>query len=177
TTVAATDDVPVRVDAIQYELGEGPCVGAMTDHEIYLIDDLATEPRWPRFSRRAAAETGVASMLSFRLFLEEDTIGALNLFSRTVAAFTAHDRDVGAVLAAHAAVAMAAARQRERAEQLDTALATSRRIGIAMGVLMARRSVTEQRAFDLLREESQHRNTKLRDVAEAVVATGELPTP
>jgi hypothetical protein len=85
-TVAPTDVVPTLVDAIQYETGEGPCLTAIYEHATYLIDDLADDRRWPVCSgRRAVEETGVRCMLSFRLFLRSDTIGALNLYSRRAA--------------------------------------------------------------------------------------------
>jgi GAF domain-containing protein len=174
-TVAATDDVPTQVDAIQYDTGQGPCLGAISEHETYMIDDLALDARWPTFGRRAADETGVRSMLSFRLFVRGDTIGALNLYSRRPGAFTDHAWAVGTVLAAHAAIALSAAREHERAEQLEDALRSNREIGIAIGVLMARSGVTEDRAFALLRQASQHLHRKLRDVAAGVVHTGELP--
>ncbi len=174
-TVAATDDVPPRVDAIQYEVGQGPCLDAMSEHEVYLIDDLAGDERWPPFSHRAAEETGVRSMLSFRLFLEDDTLGALNLYSGATQAFDEHACAVGTVLAAHAAVVMQGARERERAEHLDRALESSREIGMAMGVLMAQQRMTRQEAFTVLRRVSQHLNRKLHDVAVEIVDTGRLP--
>lgn len=175
-SVAATDEVPVRADRIQYEVGEGPCLEAITAHDSFLADDLASEDRWPRFSRRAAVETGVHSMLSFRLFVEDDTIGALNLYSRQIGAFDDQARAVGAILAAHAAVAMDAAREHERAEQVAQALQSNRRIGIAMGILMNRDLLTDEQAFELLRRASQYLNVKLRDLAEQVIETGDLPT-
>jgi hypothetical protein len=63
---------------------------------------------------------------------------------------------------------------RERIEHLEIALATNRRIGIATGVVMARYGLTDEQAFELLREQSQVRNKKLRDLAEEVVYTGTL---
>jgi GAF domain-containing protein len=174
-TVAATDDVPPVVDAIQYEVGQGPCLDAIDEHEIFLIDDLAIDERWPAFGSRAAAETGVHSMLSFRLSVRDDTIGALNLYSRQVGAFTEQARAVGAILATHAALAVEAARDKERVEHLDQALVTSRQIGAAIGVLMARNLMTQDEAFELLRRASQHLNRKLRDVAADVLDTGQLP--
>ena len=63
---------------------------------------------------------------------------------------------------------------RVRIEHLETALATNRRIGIAIGVVMARYGLTDEQAFELLREQSQVRNKKLRDLAEEVVYTGTL---
>ena len=58
------------------------------------------------------------SMVSFRLFVQGDTIGVLNLYARRPAAFDQHGCAVGTVLAAHAAIAVSAARQREHVEQL-----------------------------------------------------------
>jgi GAF domain-containing protein len=176
-TVAATDDVPLKVDAVQYEVGQGPCLNAIDQHETFLIVDLATDERWPSFSRRAAAETGVHSMLSFRLFVDGDdgTIGALNLYSRRPGAFDEHDSAVGTILAAHAAIAVQAARSEERADHLEEAVRSNREVGMAMGILMASGRSTQEQAFAALRRASQHLNRKLRDVAADVVETGRLP--
>lgn len=176
-TVAATDDVPERVNLVQYETGEGPCVDAIAEHKVFWIDDLAAEERWPKFSTRAVAETGVRSMLVFQLFVDQDTIGALNLYSREVGAFSDDARGVGAILAAHAAIALFAAREKEHAKQLEQALHSNRRIGMAMGVLMARGHLTEDQAFGLLQRASQYLNIKLREIAEQIVETGELSDP
>jgi PAS domain S-box-containing protein len=63
----------------------------------------------------------------------------------------------------------------EKAEHMQKALSSNRTIGTAIGVLMALHHVTSDQAFDMLREESQRSNVKLRDVAESVVFTGALP--
>ncbi len=175
STTAATDDVSNAVDAIQYEVGQGPCLDVINGHEVLLIDDLAVDERWPSFGRRAAVGTRVRSMLSFRLFVEDDTIGALNLYSRRMKAFDEHARAVGAILATHAALGIRAAQDKERAEQLDQALQSNRQIGIAIGVLMAGGAMTQEEAFSVLRRASQHLNRKLRDVAAEVVDTGLVP--
>jgi ANTAR domain len=62
----------------------------------------------------------------------------------------------------------------DRAAQLERALVSNRRIGIAIGVLMARLQLTDVAAFELLRRISQHRNVKLRELAEEVIYTGSL---
>ena len=82
---------------------------------------------------------------------------------------------VGAILAAHAALAMAAADDKEHLEDIEKALASNRTIGMAIGVLMARGHVTEEEAFGQLRRASQDLNVKLRVIAEQVVETGHLP--
>src|SRR3712207_2027208 len=63
---------------------------------------------------------------------------------------------------------------RERAAHLERALLSGRRIGMAMGVLMASLRIREQEAFARLRAASQARNVKLRDIAEEVILTGTL---
>lgn len=174
-TTAASDDIVAMVDVIQYEVAQGPCLEAIREHESYLISDLMAESRWPAFSRRAAEETSIRSMLSFRLFVGDDTLGALNLYSREVDAFDEEGRAIGAILAAHAAVGISTARDRQRAEHLEQAVASNREIGMAIGVVMASGLQTREQAFDVLRRASQRLNVKLRDVASMVVDTGELP--
>lgn len=61
-----------------------------------------------------------------------------------------------------------------KAANLEIALQTSRQIGVAIGILMARQGLTEDHAFEALRTASQHRQVKLRDVAAEVALTGTL---
>ena len=63
---------------------------------------------------------------------------------------------------------------RERVENLESALHTSRRIGMAVGVLMTAQLVTAKQAFDLLRIASQHHNQRVSIIAEQVLDTGQL---
>ncbi len=169
-TPGASDELAYRMDAIQGEVGEGPCLDALRDHEVFQVDHLAEEQRWPSFSRRASEETGVASILSFRLFAEEDTMGSLNLYSTKPAAFGDEARELGAVFAAHAAVALSGARKEE---QLHEALQSRDVIGQAKGLLMARQNVTSDEAFDMLRKASQRLNIKLTAIAAQVVSAPE----
>jgi serine phosphatase RsbU (regulator of sigma subunit) len=126
-TMAVSDEIPRLVDRVQDESGEGPCLDAIRDYEVFRVDDLRHEARWPSFGSRAARRTGVRSMLSFRLYLDETTLGALSLYSRRAAAFGDAARHIGAVFAAHAAVALQAARAHERVEALQADLEGSRR--------------------------------------------------
>ena len=168
TSPASSNDVPRLVDAIQSELGEGPCIQSIKEHEVIQTGNLPDEERWPRFAARASEETGIRSILALRLFVEEDTMGALNLYSTQPDAFDETDVALASVFAAHAAVAMASTR---REENLERKAASRDVIGRAKGILMARSGVDDDRAFDMLRRASQRLNVKLVDVAERVVDT------
>jgi GAF domain-containing protein len=168
---AASSPLPAQVDAVQEEVGEGPCLETAFEQHTVLVPDLTSEPRWPRFSTRAAA-LGVRGMLSFQLYVEGDNLGALNLFSRRTGAFGERSVAVGELFAAHAAVAYSAA-QRESA--LSRALASRSLVGQAQGISMERGRMTADQAFAALQRTSQDRNVKLAEVARRLVETGDLP--
>jgi AmiR/NasT family two-component response regulator len=65
-------------------------------------------------------------------------------------------------------------RAQEQIRNLTIALTTSRRIGIAIGILMATGKLTEDQAFDQLVGLSQSTHEKLRDIADRVVLTGSV---
>lgn len=177
-TVAQTDQAALAVDEIQYALGTGPCVDAIIKDVVFRADDLLTDDRWPEFGRLAAERHHVRSMLSFRLFLEDDErIMGLNLYATGTAAFDEDSETVGTLVATHGALVVTAAAAREQAAQLEQALVNSRRIGMAMGVLMATHKITQDQAFTLLRIVSQNTNRKLADIATDVLDTGVLDLP
>jgi GAF domain-containing protein len=170
-TPSFSSAIAQATDRVQYETGEGPCLTSMDTHRTVVIDDLATETRWPRFAARAL-ELGVRSMCSFRLFLEEDTMGALNFYANAARAFGRRDVLLGEVFASHAAVAL---RSAITETGLETALRSRDVIGQAKGVIMSREHVTASDAFDRLRASSGRQNRPVRELAEEVVRTGEVP--
>jgi ANTAR domain len=62
----------------------------------------------------------------------------------------------------------------KQAAELKVALSSSRKIGAAIGIVMAGQKVAEELAFETLRKASQDGNIKLRVLAEEVVRTGDV---
>lgn len=166
---AASDDVGPAVDAIQFELGDGPCVESIREHQTVVTDDLTTETRWPQFSHRAAEATGVRSMVAFRLFLAADTMGSLNLYSKQPGAFSEESLAVGTIFAAHASVALRAARTKEDLARLREVVETRELIGQAKGILMGRRGISSEAATELLCRGAERLKIELRELARRVV--------
>jgi transcriptional regulator with GAF, ATPase, and Fis domain len=164
-TMAPSGEIVNRIDKLQYQLGEGPCVNSITDHRTYRTGDLAAESRWPRFGEETAT-MGVLSMLSFRLFTAEDTLGALNLYSAERDAFDVNAQQIGELFAVHAAIALAGSQQESH---LLAALDSRDLIGMAKGILMERHRVNEDRAFAIMVDASQKSQLKLHDVARWLV--------
>jgi hypothetical protein len=179
STPVATSDLSVETDAIQYELRSGPCVDAVLQPGNFRTGDLRADPRWPEFGRRAFEANGVLSMLSVRLYLEENDqlLVGLNMYSREPDAFDGDAETMAVLIATYGSLALAGAMARERATNLEAALENRTDIGVAMGVLMGQYKVTRDDAFNLLRVSSQHTGRKLHLVATEVADTGALPLP
>jgi GAF domain-containing protein len=160
------------VDSAQYETGEGPCLSAaVADDPVVVSNDVAADPRWERFGPAAAA-LGVNSAISFKLFGPTGAIGALNVYAAKPHAFADEAHEVGSLLAAHAAVVMMASRKQSN---LAIALESRDIIGQAKGILMERYKFDDRQALEALVVVSQHAHRKLRDVADELRTTGQLP--
>lgn len=175
-TRAATHVVVLEVDHLQYALKQGPCVEATRDAKVVVADDLMAEQRWPLLAPRVTEVSGIRNLAAFQLYVGDDSLGALNLYAHSPASLDQGALEAAKTYATHAALAFAQARESSRAEHLAVAVQSNRRIGVAIGILMTQHLVDEEEAFALLRRVSQASNRKLRDVAEQVIHTGELPT-
>jgi hypothetical protein len=176
-TPAQTDELASRLDEIQYDANEGPCVEATrtSGRGVVSCPDLATGSPWPMFGPKAA-QLGVRAAFGASLFPNDDPprIGALNFYSFTPHGLDGVDQDIAILLAAHASVALAGTQAVTDAEleaaQLRRAVETRDVIGQAKGILMQRRGVTADEAFAILRQASQNLNMKLTDLARTVAA-------
>ena len=178
STRAASGPMVERIDRIQVEAGEGPCLDAALSGNAFYAVDLLEDDRWPAFGPQAV-EAGVRSVLALALATRH--LSALNLYARLPDAFGPTDRAQGVLFATLARLALDLAEDRaaehDKLENLTDALRSRELIGQAQGILMERERVTAEEAFDMLRRASQHLNVKLRDVARRLVDTGEAPGP
>jgi GAF domain-containing protein len=166
--VAATGPVPQQLDELQQQTGNGPCLAAAQSQELIRIEDVTTDRRWPPFAT-LATDAGVRSMLCLPLHVDTTTFGTLSLYAESPRAFKDVTESVARVLAVLAAITLSESRGRSN---LQRALESRDLIGQAKGIIMQARRVTADEAFALLVRRSQETNTKLVDVAEAVVTTG-----
>jgi GAF domain-containing protein len=181
-TVACSDEVAARVDGVQYNLDDGPCLHAMRDGRMVRIEDTADKAHWPEFETQAASY-GIRSCLALPLNADGKPVGALNLYSRQASAFGTAEARRAENFAENASGALSLAmRLASRAaliEQLRSSLTSRTVIDQALGIIMAREQCNQARAFSIMRAASQNSNVKLRDIAGAVVTsvTGEPPQP
>jgi GAF domain-containing protein len=111
-----------ELDRLQYELGEGPCVHAITADPVTTVEWAGRDRRWPRFMPLTVA-AGLRAQMGLRLFTERETLGSLNLYSTTSDTINPDAVHLAELFAAHAFLALGHAR---REEQLSAALLPGR---------------------------------------------------
>ena len=119
---------------------------------------MSTDERWPRW-QTAAANAGIGSALHVPMRASDRKTGVLSLYNSEPKAFTVDDEAIAHILARHASVAVATARQEAMAQAVDA----RKLVGQAMGILMERFDIDGDQAFAVLRRYSQDTNTKLRE--------------
>ena len=173
-TIAATSQVAEAVDGCQYDTGGGPCLEALATSNV-VISDFDAETRWPNFVARVAHHGPARAALSYPLVAAGHAETSLNFYTDEPAVLDGMALHPASLAAAGVGLALTAVEEHQRAEHLEIALATSRQVGAAIGILMQSHKITDAQAFDLLRTTSQHSHRKLRDIADDVLLTGTLP--
>ncbi len=167
TSRAPTSEDIAKLERLQVELHEGPCITAAEqppEDGVVFADDLAARPdldRWPRFAPQAV-EHGYRSLLSTHLSTSRGTRAALNLYSHAAGAFDDGARTIAGLFGVQAALLIYGA---GHAAQMGQALGNRDAIGQAKGILMERFGVDDDHAFRMLVKSSQDANVKLVDVA------------
>lgn len=180
-TVVSAGPAAPDLDEKQYGQDDGPCLQSARTGEEVAVDDMLSETRWGDYPAYAAA-CGIRSSLSLPIAARTLNVGALNLYAGPPDAFTGTDLTKLRSLAAQATGAIALAQRisdaQEFAEQMRTAMQTRSVIDQALGLIMGQRRCTAEKAFDILRSASQHRNIKLRDLCTELITnlTGQPPT-
>jgi GAF domain-containing protein len=163
-TVAATEPLAREIDALQYQLREGPCYAAVTGQHFVLVNDVADGDPFRRYGPKAA-ERGVRAHAAVQLSHNGEQVG-LNLYAREPDAFDHSTVQLAELLASHAAVLLGYARQ---VETLGEAVHARQDVGTAVGIVMERRRLDRDRAFAFLVDLSSHRNTKVRVLARQII--------
>jgi GAF domain-containing protein len=181
-TVGSSDATAAAFDETQYSQGDGPCLEAMRTGVIIEVSDATSETRWTPYLTHAT-DQGLGASLSTPITANGATIGVMNVYAPTPRTFTPEQRARVQTYAdqAAAAIAMATrlAHHSQLTDDLRAAMASRTTIDQALGILMGQLHCTADDAFAVLRNMSQDTNTKLREVAAAIITrtTGAPPRP
>lgn len=164
TTVAATDPIAASADDAQARLGEGPSIDAVAAQRTIVAPDLAHDPRWPAYAPQVAG-LGVGAQLSVDLDAPAGSRAALNLYAAEPRPLR-ETLGTAEVFASQASLMLGYA---STLTEMRNALDSRKAIGQALGIVMERYQLDEERAFAFLVQVSRDANVGLRRVAADIV--------
>lgn len=176
--IATESEFAQAVDGAQFDAGEGPCVDAYNSGRLVLSDNVPADTRWPIFASKGPA-AGLLSALALPLQQGTDTIGVVNLYARTEAAFGPRDVRIAGLFAAAVSAVVQDVRERDSlrrlGQQLEAALESRAEIDQAKGIIMARHGCSADEAFARLVSVSRNTNTKLSALSARLVRAAQRP--
>jgi GAF domain-containing protein len=179
--VTAAIDAIADLERVQEEHQAGPCVDAAATLRPVTVSDITASDahnRWPEYTI-AAKTAGIQALAGIPMLAEGVAIGAVNLYDSQPRTWSGEDLRVAKIFAdiatGYLTHASAARQQQRTAEQLQQALNTRLIIEQAKGVLAARKEISVDHAFHVLRKYARDHNLRIHDVARAVVTGERLP--
>ncbi|MDQ0734099.1 GAF and ANTAR domain-containing protein [Arthrobacter agilis] len=178
-TVASSSDHARRMDEVQYQFDDGPCLRAARDGQVYLVTDFRNESRFGEYTK-AIVDHGIRSALGVPIPLDGLAAAGLDLYSPQPDAFSeeAIAEAVGFAREASKSLRMAVrvAHLTDTGEHLKAAMSSRTIIDVAAGIIMGQNRCSHDAAMTILKAASSGRNRKLADVAAAVVTSiGQQP--
>ncbi|WP_258804542.1 GAF and ANTAR domain-containing protein [Pseudarthrobacter sp. NS4] len=172
--MAGSNPCPRLVDQLENRFGDGPGITAMRTMATVLVPDLQREERWPEYVQ-AVGRQGLRSVLSIPLLLEGEDRGVLTLSCRRRGAFTGEGIASAEAFTEQASkglrLALRMAQLQDAKDGMSAAMQSRTVIDLASGAIMAQNRCSQAAAFKVLREASNTRNMKLRDVAAVVISS------
>lgn len=171
-TVASSSVEAEKMDELQYEHNDGPCLRAAREEKVYRVEDFRTEDRFGGYSADVA-EHGMLSAIGVPIVLDGQANAGLNLYSPRVRGFDdaavekarAFARDTSNALR----TAVRIADLTDHSRDLETAMQNRTIIDVAAGIIMGQNRCSQDEAMMILKMASNSRNQKLSAVAAAVV--------
>lgn len=170
--VGTSDDVLAKLEQLQIELDEGPCLLAYRTCAPVVAADLSTDERFPQFGPRAIA-AGMRAVHSFPMQVAGTAVGALNLYTDEPSDLSEEAIGLGRTFADIATIYVIHDRDLSERERMTAGLqkALDSRVVIeqAKGFLAATCQIEPGPAFELIRHHARANHLKARDVARAVL--------
>jgi hypothetical protein len=169
---ASTEGPAVELSRWDQRTGAGPTARALRGRLSIILNDRSPDPRWPEYCGSLTA-AGYRSAVAIPLQLERGYSAALTLYSATPNMFSpvvAAKVLVFSGLAARS-LRLALKHRADLAQSAEhrAALAASRTINTACGVLMGQKGCSYEAAHRVLEDEARQRDVPLRDVAEGLL--------
>ncbi|RJN31435.1 GAF and ANTAR domain-containing protein [Nesterenkonia natronophila] len=162
-----------QMEETQTGFGDGPCLEAQRTGNVIRIPDVRHERRWPPYMEEVR-KNGPLSVLAVPLKIDASSTAAMNFYSYEAGDFADDSLEVAVEFANTAsttvAIALRIAEHSETAEDRKRAMESRTTIDIAVGIIMGQNRCSQDQAVQILKRASNHRNMKLRELAEQIIS-------
>jgi signal transduction protein with GAF and PtsI domain len=139
---------------------------ALTNKAIRVLD-VRKDPRF--INKKIAIEDGLVSLLSVPMSVEGEVIGVINCYTPEEYDFTNEDILMLTTVAAQAAVLLKNTELRIMKEIVERELEERKTIERAKEILMDKKQISGQRAFELLRRQSMNARLSMAKISESII--------
>jgi hypothetical protein len=175
STVCATDEVSERLEELQVQFSEGPCIDALRERRAVLVPDLSdrADSRWTWYAP-AAVEAGAGAVFVFPVQIGAIGLGVLSLFRSSAGELSPDQLKDARTLADAAAVLLSVGHGEHTAEAFIWAMDDRSRfraeVHQAVGATMVQLGVDAKQAFALLRAHAFDAEQPIAEVAADIMA-------
>lgn len=174
--VTGTSEPVIAAEQAQERTQSGPCYAAIDERRPIAVEDIrADRDRWPSYGE-VLRSNDLRAVLGLPLVLDDQRIGALDVYDRASRVWRDTEITAASVLAdvatAYIANASELARTRRTAEQLQTALDSRIVIEQAKGKISESSEMSMDDAFEAIRRHARTNGRTVRSVAQQVIDDG-----
>jgi len=164
---------PIYVKDRSLSMNEGVVGFVATNKAPLIITDVLQEPRFKE--KEMAKKLGLVSMLSVPLQVyDEQVIGVLNCFTAKSHDFTETEINLITTVANQAAVAIMNTELMVKTKVIQEELETRKLVERAKEVIMVRKQMNGEQAYQWIRKRSMDTRKSIRQIAEAIMLSAEL---
>lgn len=173
-TAVSSSSEARALDELQNRFDDGPCMTAIRENTVIRAGDLREDDRWPGY-QATAVRHGVRAVLGIPFDLDEDAKAGLNVYSATPHDFSPETIEALCLEVEQASsalrLAVRMAKDREANRDLLAAMQNRTVIDLAVGIVMGQNRCSQEKAVEILKTASNHRNVKLRELAAELVGS------
>ena len=171
--IKATQSInPEYIRKPNLKIGEGIAGRVAVEDRPIVVYDVQSDKKYKH--KDLAKREGLASLLSVPLAVRGKVIGVLNTYTSQPHHFTQEEIEVLQTVANQSAVAIENTHLIVKTRVIEEELESRKAVERAKGILMRKKTLSEEEAFRFIQKESMNRRISMRQVAEAIILSAQL---
>ncbi len=153
-------------------LGKGIAGRVALRNEPIVVADVRKEPKF--VNKKIAIEDGLASLLSVPMSVEGEVIGVINCYTSRKHKFSNKEINMLTTVSGQAAILLKNTELRIIKEVVERELEERKNIEKAKEIIMERKKISGEKAFEIMRKHSMNMRTSLKKIADSIILAASI---